>query len=192
LLKGLVNKFVIAYGPWVSMWEDELLQEGQIGLMKALDAYDPERGTFVTIAWLKVHTEMTRKLKAIRKIKRHEVYLEDLKKDFNADNEEVAWEETFEGSCINYQALVWHFTNWRDRRAAVCIFEQFSKKKRRLILKETMEESDERCERVFSEIMTLVGLWYGGVECSPLSLKEYKAMKSTKHFNKKRKEKNNG
>ena len=159
------------------MWDEDLYQEGQIGLLKALDAYDPTRGTFVTIAWLKVHTEITRRLNSVRKVMKYEVPFEDLKIDSTDDQEGVTWEETFEGSDIDYNALVWHFTNWRDRRAAVCVFEQHSKLKRRKNLKEPLDKADARCERVFQEIMTLCNLWYGGEDMEYPTIEEFRAKK---------------
>jgi len=192
LLKGVFNKFVIAYGPLVAIWEEDLMQEGQIGLMKALDKYDPKKGTFVTIAWLKVHTAMTRKLNCkggILQVLKHEISFEDMgNKNWSRSGgsasggmAEVSWEETFEGTPVNYDALVWHFTDPKDRKAAYCIFKYLSKKNRIKILGEPIEEADVRCERVFSEMLTLLNLWYGGVAKEYPTLEQFRAMKPTKY-----------
>ena len=107
----LLNKILFAlgkkYGQWVFDLKEELLQEGIIGLIKAHKAYDPERGTFVTIAYLKVHTEMVRFINA--KAKQFVIMndLENLHVSLNANevSSMITWEDLIPSNQVDYLAV---------------------------------------------------------------------------------------
>ena len=79
------------------------MQEGYIGLIKALEVYDPDRGTYVTIAYLKVYTEMTRCLLKAGREYRNTVPLEDLSLPNGSAGD---WESLFQNEIIDFDAVV--------------------------------------------------------------------------------------
>ena len=62
---GLVRKVVqqdYYQGEESGMTEEDLIQEGSIGLMKAIDRFDPSRGKFSTYAWIWIRQAISRAL----------------------------------------------------------------------------------------------------------------------------------
>ena len=91
------------HGQWVFDYRESLEQESMIGLIKAWHAYDPTRGTFVTIAYLKIHNEMTR---FINKKARAYVCmnnLEDIKFGYvQGGTAKMTWQDLFPGNHVDY------------------------------------------------------------------------------------------
>lgn len=102
LLIKVLNVLARKHGKNVFLYEEDLIQEGYIGLIKALEAYDPTRGTYVTIAYLKVYTEMTRFLLRAGREYRCTVSPEDLT---FMDGSPGDWESLFQNETVDYDAV---------------------------------------------------------------------------------------
>ena len=106
LMKKVLYQLGKKHGQWVFDLKEELLQEGIIGLIKAHKAYDPDRGTFVTIAYLKIHTEMTR---LINKRAREFVCMNNLEEIkfcyVQGSTAKLSWQELFPSSDVDYLAV---------------------------------------------------------------------------------------
>lgn len=63
LIWKIICTFAGKLGNWVYDYKEELKQIGYIALMSAHKDYNPERGTFVTLGYLRVHTHITRFLR---------------------------------------------------------------------------------------------------------------------------------
>ena len=102
LIMKELHKLAGDYGKFVWQYEHELVQEGYIGLMNAWEKYDPERGTFVTIAYLRVQTKMGREL--VKHIKEYIKlnHLEDIK---FMDGDSMMWEDIFPSNEVDYEAV---------------------------------------------------------------------------------------
>ena len=102
IMKILVN-MANARGQWVYDHKESLQHEAMIGILKAYDVYDPTRGTFVTIAYLKIHTEMTRFLNKKSRAFVCMNYLEDLKFGFvQGGTAKMTWQDLFPSNNIDY------------------------------------------------------------------------------------------
>jgi len=80
----LINKWVRSYersyGRIITDNYEDFTSAGLIGILKAKKVYDPTRGTFVTIAFRKVFTEIAKLYKKLENQERfqdHQVYDED-------------------------------------------------------------------------------------------------------------------
>lgn len=96
--KGLVNYFLSNFlhqHPYVVHLADDLRQEGFLGLMRAADLYDPEKGSFSNFAYYHMRAKIQREAISsgvVRGRKRgslgerpHVTYLEDLEVDEQED-----------------------------------------------------------------------------------------------------------
>lgn len=103
LLIKIVNKLAKDYGLFVYEYEEDLIQVGYIALIAAWEKYDPTRGTYVTIAWLRAHTYMQRAL--FKHIKSYvgTVNLEDLK--FKDSEDCMGWQDLFPSQDVDYFAV---------------------------------------------------------------------------------------
>ncbi len=106
LLHKMIYKMSKTYGKWVFDYKEELMQEGYIGLIKAHKVYDPTRGTFVTIAYLRVHTEMCHYLNHKAKGFVRMNNLEDVQgKSSPLGGGSFTWEDLFAGNEVDYLAV---------------------------------------------------------------------------------------
>lgn len=56
--------WAVIYRHFPTFYEDEdVYQSGMLGLCQAADAYDPEKGTFATLAWTCIYHEICREFK---------------------------------------------------------------------------------------------------------------------------------
>jgi hypothetical protein len=133
-------------------------------LIAAWHKYDPERGTFVTIAYLRAHTYMQRSL--FKHIKSYvgTVHLEDLK--FSDSEEAMGWQDLFPSQDVDYFAVArlgiseWDNIGWR-------MFEALCNGERRRsfpkILGLTKEEVEEAYEDLKDDLCSACEDIYGDV-----------------------------
>ncbi len=104
LMNKVLNKLAKRHGIWVYFYREELIQEGYTGLMQAYNVYDRERGTFVTIAYLRVWSAMQ---KFINKEARMYVKTENLEAMKGAaEGKDVLWQDMIPSSEIDYGAVL--------------------------------------------------------------------------------------
>ncbi len=105
LITKVINGLALKRGPWVYSHKESLEQEAVFGLIKAYKSYDPTRGTFVTIAYLKIHTEMVRFLNKRSKDFVHMNNLEDIKFGGSSSGGTHTWQDLFANNSIDYMAV---------------------------------------------------------------------------------------
>lgn len=100
LIWKIITKAAMTQGNWVYDYKDDLKQVGYLALMSAFNSYDPAKGTFITIAWLRITTHVGRFLrkKAIHYSSTN--HLEDLSFT-TGSNEAIAWEDLFPSNEID-------------------------------------------------------------------------------------------
>lgn len=162
LIAKVYHRMVNKYGEWVTYHKESLFQQGYMGLCKAKQSYDPSRGTFVTLGYLKIHTEMTRYLTKKWNKQKREVYLEEALEERGDAVNNYAWEDYQGGYSIDYDKLANHFKYWRDRYAVMAVCEKWNKRKKVKYMKEPIDKAEARCDRVLQDMITLVTIWYGG------------------------------
>jgi RNA polymerase sigma factor (sigma-70 family) len=100
LIWKVITKYAVAKGNWVYDYKEELKQIGYLALISAFQSYDPERGTFVTIAWLRIDTHISRYLRKQAIHFRSTNHLEDL--NFTTgSNEAISWQDLFPSSDVD-------------------------------------------------------------------------------------------
>jgi len=102
LIMKVMSQLAKKHGRWVYDYREELEQEGIIGLIKAYHTYDPNRGTYVTIAYLKIHTEMTRCINRRARTFVHMNQLEDINPPGAEGRGKLTWEDLFPGNLVDY------------------------------------------------------------------------------------------
>ena len=97
-IHSLANK----YGKFVWKFQSDIVQEGYIGLIEAFNKYDPKRGTFVTLAYLRVKTRCSREL--YRHIKEFKCcsHLEDLT---HVEGDYMVWADIFPSNEVDYEGV---------------------------------------------------------------------------------------
>ena len=104
LIWKIITKSAMTHGNWVYDHKESLKQVGYMALMSALKSYDPTKGTFITIAWLRVTTHIGRvvRKKAIEYASTN--HLEDL--NFTTgSNEAIAWQDLFPSNEIDLNVI---------------------------------------------------------------------------------------
>ena len=104
LVWKIICKEAAGKGNWVYDYKEELKQLGFMALMSAHKSYDPTKGTFVTIAWLRVSTHVGRFLRKQAIYFSSVNHLEDL--NFTTgSNEAIAWEDLFPSNEIDLDVI---------------------------------------------------------------------------------------
>jgi len=106
LINKVMVKLVKKHGKWVYRYQGELRQEGSIGLIKAHKVYDRTKGTFVTIAYLKVYTQMSRFLIKEARIFSKTNRLEELTLKMLTGRDSIDWQDLFPSHEISYEVVV--------------------------------------------------------------------------------------
>jgi len=106
--KPLINKVLQSlaktYGQYVYDYDEELKQDGIIALLKAKEDYDPTRGTYVTLAWLRIRTFMHRRLIKESEQYANTCYLEDLALPSDS-SEPLIWEDLLPSNQVDFAAV---------------------------------------------------------------------------------------
>lgn len=124
LVHKFIRGYIRTYGAIVSDHYDEFYAVGLEGIMKAKKVYDPERGTFVTIAYRKVFTEVHKLYK--------QLVTDHQRKDLSTE-EQIEQSGMHQrtlgdalgsamGSSINYEALG-RVLNVEDRQLYECLLQ---------------------------------------------------------------------
>jgi len=101
LIWKVVTSFAKRLGNWVYDFKEDLKQIGFLALMSAFKDYDNERGTYVTLAFLRVQTFIGRYLRKQAVSHSHCGHLEDLLDSRKA----IAWQDLFPSNDIDLNVI---------------------------------------------------------------------------------------
>lgn len=168
LVDKVLNRFQRKFGNVIMQNRDDLFAHGLIGLMKAKDAYDPSKGTYVTLAYLRVHSNIWEPLMKILKYRENNISLEDTKFP-NMDICDTNWEEQVEGVNLDYEWIGSMLNSKLKRLVYFSLLYGYNMKEimefsgeSRVIIRETIKE-------VKAETMCLVYDIYGSKYEAPLN-----------------------
>lgn len=113
LVWKIITKFAATKGNWVYDYKEELKQIGYMALISAHKSYDPTKGTFVTIAWLRIQTHVGRFLRKQSIYFSSVNHLEDLNYT-TGSNEAIAWEDLFPSNEIDLNVIARLAVNKND------------------------------------------------------------------------------
>jgi hypothetical protein len=113
LVWKIICKEAAGKGNWVYDYKEELKQLGFMALMSAHNSYDPTKGTFITIAWLRVSTHIGRFLRKQAIYFSSINHLEDLSFT-TGSNEAISWQDLFASSEIDLNVIIRLAVNKED------------------------------------------------------------------------------
>ena len=109
LIGKILHKLAKKHGPWVYRYKEELHQEGFVGLIQAYNRYDPTRGTYVTIAYLRVWSAMQKVVNKEAKRYVKTEHLEEMRtsgKSSAVGGPSVNWQDLIPSHEVNYGAVL--------------------------------------------------------------------------------------
>ena len=160
LIRKTINRLAKKYGKFVYLYEQELIQEGYIALIAAWNTYNPERGTFVTLAWLRVDTALKRELNRQAKEFKKTNRLEHLSFE---GGEVLTWEDMFASDEVDYAAICrLACKDSIDAELVYGLVEGITKKDMAVWIGVTHEDMLERYDFLKEEMVAVVNELYEG------------------------------
>jgi len=152
---------IAKFGTWLQRYKQDLIQSGYCGLIKAKEKYEPGRGSFLGLAWLRIQSAMQSDIAKYAKFETYTMPIEDLKLYANAaDSEQLDWQDLIPSEMVDYESVLRMITDPDDQKLLEGIIEMYPYWKLRKILGETKEEHDARVARLKDELREILRIFH--------------------------------
>lgn len=149
----MISKF----GRWLQRYKKDLIQVGYIGLLKAKEKYEPGRGSFLGLAYLRIMSQMQSDIAKYAKFETNNMSIEDLCLYSDApDSDKLDWQDLIPSDQVDYGAVFAMIKDPDDLALLEGIIEMYPYWKLRYILKEKKEDHDKRVERIKDELREIL------------------------------------
>jgi hypothetical protein len=159
LVNKVFNSRVKKFGGWVHLYREEMVQEGFIGLMKAKEKYQPGRGSFLGLAWLRISKAMNTELAKFAKYNMNTKPIDSLNGYARVDgNSSLNWEDLVAGDIIDYEVIIGFVSEEDDKKLLHGIIEMYPYWKLRAILGESKAVHEMHVEKLKVELLELLDI----------------------------------
>ena len=157
LIIKVFNHNVSRFGPWLKKHKEDVVQAGYIGLIKAKSKYEPKKGSFLGLAWLRIDSAIKAEVATLSRYHMNHVSLEDIGYSPSATaTDKLPWEEMFSGDILDYGIILRMVKGEDHKKLLYGIIEMYPYWKLRAILGETKEEHDAHVLFLKSELLGLL------------------------------------